>query len=170
MNVNSVVKGTFLAFCLIGMLVLPAAAAPSGQGTNTNTNVIDQGLSDELWNNNHEYRLREFDLHVERANSEMGILARYSIDTSQMQDTLSTISSKRSALETALTSEDRESLKTINEDLQSLWKQFLEEMKETIKAHYPDARGAAKTGAARTSGAKAATNLFPAGNNPVSSL
>jgi len=48
MNSKTIMKGAFLAFCLIGMLVLPAAAAPIGQATAGQTSAIDQGLKDDL--------------------------------------------------------------------------------------------------------------------------
>lgn len=162
MNGKTMTRGAFLAFCLIGMLVLPAAAAPPGQGTNANANVIDSGLKNDLWDNHHQYRLREFDMHVERATSVIGILDKYSIDTSQMQGTLATISSKRSTLETVLTNKDMEGLKTINADLFSLWKQFRAEMRESTRAYYTKARAAAKTGATGTSGESSSPILLPA--------
>jgi hypothetical protein len=77
----------------------------------------------------------------------IGILNKYSIDTSRMQSTLATISDKRTSLDTALTNKDKESLKTINADLLSLWKQFAQEMKDSVKAHYTAARAAAKVSA-----------------------
>jgi hypothetical protein len=147
MSSKNIMKGAFLAFCIIGMLVLPAAAAPTGQGATGKTSAIDQGLKDDLWNNHHQYRLQEFDMHVERANSVIGILNKYSIDTSQMQSTLATISDKRTSLDTALTNKDKGGLKTINADLLSLWKQFAQEMKDSVKAHYTAARATAKVSA-----------------------
>ena len=158
MNSKNIMKGALLAFCLIGMLVLPAAAASAGQGTTVQKAAIDQGLKDDLWANRHTYRLQEFDLHVQRANSVIGILNKYSIDTNQMQATLTTISGERAALDTALTNQDKESLKTINADLLSLWKQFEQEMKDSVKAHYTAARAAAKTSATKTAGTTASSS------------
>jgi len=161
MNSKTIMKGAFLAFCLIGMLVLPAAAAPTGQATAGQTSAIDQGLKDDLWANHHQYRLQEFDLHIQRANSVIGILNKYNIDTTQMQATLVTISGERAALDTALTNQDKESLKTINADLLSLWKQFAQEMRDSLKAHYTAARAAAKASAIKTSGTTASSVLNP---------
>jgi len=144
MNSQTILKGAFLAFCLIGMLVLPAAAAPAGQGTLGQKSAIDQGLKDDLWANHHQYRLQEFDLHVQRANSVIGILNKYSIDTTQMRGTLTTISGQRAALDTALTNKDKEDLKTINANLVSLWKQFAQERKDSVKAHYIAVKEVAK--------------------------
>jgi hypothetical protein len=143
-------KGAFLALCLVGMIVLPAAATTAGQATTGQASVIDQGLKDDLWVNHHQYRLQEFDLHVERANSIIGILDKYNIDTTQMQATLTTISGERAALDTALANRDKAGLKTINANLVSLWKQFAQEMKDSVKGHYTAARVAAKTGVTGT--------------------
>jgi hypothetical protein len=161
MNSKTIMKGAFLAFCLIGMLVLPAAAAPAVQATAGQTSAIDQGLKDDLWTNHHQYRLQEFDLHIQRSNSVIGILNKYNIDTTQMQATLTTISGERAALDTALTNQDKESLKTINADLLSLWKQFAQEMRDSVKAHYTAARAAAKASAIKTSGSTASSVLNP---------
>jgi hypothetical protein len=149
---KTLMKGAFLALCLVGMLVLPAAAATGGQGT-TGQPVIDQGLKDDLWANHHQYRLQEFDLHVQRANSVIGILDKYSIDTTQMQSTLTTISGERTALDTALSNKDKAGLRTINTNLVSLWKQFAQEMKDSVKGHYATARAAVKAGATGTGAA-----------------
>jgi hypothetical protein len=150
MNSKTIMKGAIIAFCIIGMLVLPAAAA--GQATTTGqASAIDQGLKDDLWASHHTYRLQEFDSHVTQANNVIAILGRNSIDTTRMQATLTTISGERSALDTALTNKDRDNLKTINAALVSDWKQFAQEMKDAVRAHYTAARAAAK--AARISAA-----------------
>jgi hypothetical protein len=151
-------KGAFLAFCIIGMMVLPAAAAPGGQG-NGNGAQADQGLKDDLWANHYQYRLSGFDTNVQRATSVIAILNKYNIDTTQPQSTLATISSKRSSLETALSSKDQESVKAINAELKTLWEQFRSEMKESVKAHFTAARAAAKTSAAGKTGS--ATSSIP---------
>ena len=143
MQKTSILKGAFVALCLIGMLVLPAAAAPvTGQATTAKISAVDQGLKDDLWANHQQYRLQQFDTNVERANSVITILSKYGVDTTTCQATLSTISGKRSALETALTSKDRESLKTVNEELKTLWQQFRTGMKDALKAKY--GKGAAE--------------------------
>ena len=48
MNAQTMLKGAFLTFCLIGVLVLPAAAAGTGQATTGQGSAIDQGLKDHL--------------------------------------------------------------------------------------------------------------------------
>ena len=132
---SNILKGTLLAFCLLGMLVLPAAAAGQVSGT-ASTATIDSGLKQDLWSIHMQYRLQEFDNHVQEANDVIGVLGKYNIDTTQMQATLNTISGKRSELQTDLQNQDKNALKTLNTELQSLWKQFAQEMRETIKNHY----------------------------------
>jgi hypothetical protein len=149
MNSNTILKGAFVAFCLIGMLVLPAAAAPVGQGTPPKVSTVDQGLKDDLWANHQQYRLQVFDMNVQRATSVISILNKYGIDTTASSGTLSTISGKRSALETALTNKDRNGLKTVNTDLKTLWQQVRTEVREEIKDHYGK-KGAGPTVAAET--------------------
>lgn len=137
MNANTILKGAFVAFCLIGMLVLPAAAAPgNGQIAKMNGSAVDQGLIDDLWANHEQYRLQGYDTNVERANSVIGIVDKYGVDTTQCQATLSTISGKRSELETALSSRDKESLKTVDAELKNLWQQFRTDLKDALKARY----------------------------------
>jgi hypothetical protein len=74
--------------------------------------------------------------NVERANSIISILNKFGIDTPACTSTLSTISGKRSALETALTNKDKDALKTVNTDLKTLWQQFRTEMRDAIRDHY----------------------------------
>ena len=135
MNTNTILKGAFIAFCLIGMLVLPAAAVPAVQGT-AKVNTVDQGLKDDLWANHQQYRLQVYDMNVQRATSVISILNKYGIDTTTCTGTLSTISGKRPALETALTNKDKAGLKTVNADLKTLWQQFRTEMRDAIRDHY----------------------------------
>jgi hypothetical protein len=136
MKAHTMLKGVFLTFCLIGMLAVPVAAAAIGDEVNTQGQAIDQNLKDDLWTNHHQNRLKEFDLHVQRAESVIGILEKYNIDTTKVQATLEAISGKRSALDDALKTRDREELKTINADLVSLWKQIRIDVRDSIKTHY----------------------------------
>jgi hypothetical protein len=134
MSKNTIIRGAFIAFCLIGMLVLPAAAAPAGQGTPANT--IDQGLKDDLWANHQQFRLQAYDMNVGRATGVIAILNKYNISTTAGDATLSTISGKRSALESALADKDKDELKTVNADLKTLWQQFRTDLKDAVKNHY----------------------------------
>jgi hypothetical protein len=58
MNSATILKGAFLAFCLVSLLALPAAAAQTSQGMNAKAQVINQGLTDNLWNNHITSRCR----------------------------------------------------------------------------------------------------------------
>jgi hypothetical protein len=137
MNSKTMLRGAFVAFCLIGMLVLPAAAEPgNGHIAKMNGSAVDQGLRDELWANHQQYRLQGFDTNVQRSNSVIGILGKYGVDTTESQATLSTITSKRTELETALAGRDRDNLKTVNEELRTLWQQFRTDMKDALKDRY----------------------------------
>jgi len=134
MYTKTILKGTFVAFCLFGMLILPVAATSAGQATNNH--AIDQALKDDLWNNHQQYRLQRFDMNVQRANSVITILNKYGIDTTTCHSTLTTISSKRPALENALSDKNKEELKSVNAELKTLWDQFRQEIRDAIKAHY----------------------------------
>jgi hypothetical protein len=150
MNSNTMIKGAVALFCLIGLLVMPATAAPgNGQIAKLNGSAVDQGLKDDLWANHQQYRLKQFDTNIERSNSVITILGKYGVNTTPCQSTLSTISGKRSALETALTSKDKEGLKTVDADIRTLWEQFRTEMQDAIRGHYgKGAAGKAISGAA----------------------
>jgi len=162
MNTRTILKGTFIAFCLVAMLVLPAAAAPVAQGTNVKANAIDQGLKDDLWNNHIQNRLAEFDMHVQHATTVIGILNKYGVDTTQMQGTLDTFSGKRAELQTALTNKDKEALKTINSELRELRQEFLQEMKEAIRDHFGKVKAAASTGTTPAGNSASVLPLRPA--------
>jgi ribosomal protein S13 len=137
-------KGVFLAFCLLGMLAIPVAAAPDGQAMHAQGQAIEQKLKDDLWNNHQTYRLQRYDMNVQQAKSVIVILETYGIDTTKCKATLSTIESKRAALQTALTDKDKEQLQTINAELRTLWQQFRTEVRESIKAKYGITRSVMK--------------------------
>ena len=157
MNSNTMLKGAIVAFCLIGMLVLPAAAAPTGQVATAKLSAVDQGLKDDLWANHQQYRLQGYDTNVQRANSVIAILNKYGVDTTTCQATLSTISGKRSALDTALTSKDKEGLKAVDADLKILWQQFRTEIKDAIRMHYGSTAKSSPAASAQGSGLESLT-------------
>ena len=136
MNGKNAVKGAFLALCLIGMLVLPASASTTGTITTGKASAIDAGLKDDLWNSHVQHRLAIYDSNVQYAQNILSTLEKYGIDATPAQATLTTISGKRSDLETALQNRDQAALKTINADLLSLWKEFRTEVKDAIRSHY----------------------------------
>jgi len=142
MSKNTILRSAFVAFCLIGMLVLPATAAPAEQGTPA-ISTADQGLKDDLRASHQQYRLQKFDMNIERADSVITILGKYGIDTSGCLSTLTTISGKRSALEAALNNKDKEGLKSVNSDLRNLWQQFRKEIRNAVRDH--PGKGAAGT-------------------------
>jgi hypothetical protein len=150
MNTKTILKGVFLAFCLIGMLVLPVAAAPAGQVVgqgmmNGKANSIDAGLKEDLWNSHMQYRLEAFDMHVQHGTDVIKILNDHNIDTTQMQVTLTTFSGKRSELVTALENQDKDALQKINAELKQLRQDFIKEMRDTIREHYSAVKAVAKT-------------------------
>ena len=124
-------KGAVIVCFLMGMLVLPVAAAPAGQNP-----TIDTGLKNDLWTAQEQHRLAVFDANVAHANSVIGILGKYDIDATQMQATLTQISAERPALESAFADQDRTALKTVNQQLVTLWKQFRQEAKTAVRDHY----------------------------------
>ena len=147
MQKSHLFAGALVAFCLIGMLALPASAAPATASvTPAKISTVDQGLKDDLWASHMQYRLARYDMNVEQANAVIGILGKYQIDTSSCQATLDSITAERADLQSALQSKDREKLKAVNGQLKTLWKQFLQEVKDAIKSHY--GKGAAGTTAA----------------------
>ncbi|HVN66718.1 MAG TPA: hypothetical protein VMT31_08915 [Methanomicrobiales archaeon] len=125
-----------LGLVFIAALALPVSAAQADGNTAGKASKIDPQLKNALWANHQEYRLRQFDLNVQRADSVITILDKYGIDTTKPQATLTTISGQRADLEKALEGRDRDSLKTINANLMSLWKQFAQEVRESVKEHY----------------------------------
>ena len=71
MNAPRTLALAVLAICLAGMLVLPAAAAgtPVTTGQAGTVSKVDSGLKDDLWAVHAEYRLKIYDLHVEKADA-----------------------------------------------------------------------------------------------------
>jgi hypothetical protein len=158
MNKMTRIKSAFAALCLIGMLVLPAAAAQTGQAATAKGSAIDRSLRDNLWANHQQYRLQRFDLNVEQATGVIAILETYGIDTTTCQNTLTTISSKRSDLEAALSAQDRAKLRTVNADLRTLWKQFFKDLRDALREYY----GGRAAGTA-PSGINSAADMVSAG-------
>lgn len=146
MNTTTILRGAFLALCLVSLLALPAAAAQNGQAMNGKANLIVQELKDDLWTNHVQYRLKAFDMHVQHGTDIIKILTDHNIDTRGMQGTLDTFSGKRSEFQTALENQDKKAVKKINDELRQ---EFLKEMRDAIRNHYASI-SAANT--ARTAG------------------
>ena len=146
MQKSTIMKGAIIACCLIGMLVLPAAAAGQGNA------AIDPGLKNALWTEQGQHRLTVFDANVQHANNVIGILGQYNIDTTQMQATLAQITGERSALQAAFANQDREALKTVNQQLVTLWKQFRQGALTAVRDHYKTAAQARTTSTGSAAG------------------
>lgn len=134
---KNLLAGALVALCLFGMLALPVSAAPTtNPATTAKISTVDQGLKDELWSSHMQYRLARYDLNVQQAAAVITILGKYGIDTSAAQATLDTVKGERAALQAALESKDRTQLKTINEELKTLWKQFRKDIRDAVRSRY----------------------------------
>lgn len=123
-----------LLFCLVGLLILPAAAAVvGGESAGQGEGAIDQELKDELWNIRVQHRLFDYENHIDAAADAIEVLERYGYDTSGLSATLGEISAQHDALETALNAKDREGLKSINADLRHLWNEYRQEFKQLLR-------------------------------------
>lgn len=134
MKATRVTAGALFACCLIGMLVLPVSAASDVRQVNAQASKIDAGLAEDLWKTHMENRLEAFDMHVRHGKDIIGVLEAHGIDGNGPQGILDQFGSLRPELEQALTSHDREALKTVNEKLVELTRQFLKSVREAIRA------------------------------------
>lgn len=134
MKTTRLIAGALVACCLIGMLVLPASAAPDAKGTNIKAGKIDPGLQEDLIKTHIKNRLETFDLHVQHAKDIIDVLETHQIDTSRPQAILDQFVAMRPELERALTSHDREAVKTVNAKLAELTKQFFQAVRDAIRA------------------------------------
>ncbi|MEI7433509.1 MAG: hypothetical protein WCJ93_04575 [Methanomicrobiales archaeon] len=60
-----------------------------------------------------KYRLQQFDLTVQKATDVIGFFDRYHYDTTSLKTTLAEIIAKRSTLESAVSSKDKDALKVV---------------------------------------------------------
>jgi hypothetical protein len=135
MNTPRTLAVTLLALCLVGMLVLPAAAAQAARGQQAGKIAkIDQGMKDDLWTVHKDYRLKIYDLHVEKAGAVIGVLDEHGCDVTGLQATLGQINEQRDPLKTALDNKDRDALKTINQQLKDLWQEFLKGFRTSVRS------------------------------------
>jgi hypothetical protein len=142
MNTHTALKGACLTLCLIGLMTLPVMAANGGGGQIAKASVDPELISD-LWNSHAHYRLAHFDLNLQHANDVIGILEKYSIDATPLEETLATISAQRPELQVALENRDRQALKDVNNELKSLWRKFLKETRDAIRDRYGNGVNAA---------------------------
>jgi hypothetical protein len=124
-----------LALCLVGMLVLPAAAAQAASaGQAGKMGKVDPALKDDLWTVHRDYRLKIYDLHVEKAGAVITVLANHQCDVTGLNSILGEIEGQREPLKTALENKDRDALKTVNKELKDLWQEFRKGVRDSIRA------------------------------------
>jgi len=124
-----------LGLVIIAVLALPvSAAATDGNGQAGQAIKIDSGLKNDLWNTYGKYRLQIYDTRVDGANEIVSDLGRYGCPTGSLQATITSIGNEKDPLADALKNHDRKSLRTVNQDLVELWKQFREQVKDSIKS------------------------------------
>lgn len=120
-----------LGLVLVAALALPVSAAK--ENAPEKAVKIDDGLKNDLWNVYGEYRLRIYDTRVEGANAAVGVLGDHGCPTEEVAATVDGIEGQRTHLAGALENHDRKALKTVNQELAKLWKQFRTQMRESIK-------------------------------------
>ena len=134
MNAPHTLAKALLALCLVGMIVLPAAAAPSASAERTGKmSKVDPGLQDDLWNVHKDYRLKIYGLHVEKAQAVTGVLEEHGCDVTELNDILARVEEQREPLTTALANRDRDALKTINQELHQIGQEFRKQVRDTIR-------------------------------------
>ena len=122
-----------LGLVLVAALALPVSAAATSSG-NGQAGQINSGLKNDLWNTYGQYRLQIYDTRVQGANAIVTVLGNYGCPTSDLQATVTSIGNERTALSDALTNHDRNALKTVNQQLTSLWQQFRQQARASIKS------------------------------------
>ena len=137
-----------LGLVLIAALVLPASAAQVNGNGNAygNAGKIDTGLKDDLWAVYGQYRLQVYDTRVQGANAVVTVLGNHGCPTTDLTATVASIENERSPLSTALTDKDRTALRTVNQDLVKLWKQFAKQARASVKGCSTQAGNAAPGG------------------------
>ncbi|HVP26021.1 MAG TPA: hypothetical protein VMS81_08565 [Methanomicrobiales archaeon] len=122
-----------LGLILVGAIALPVSAAQvNGKGLGK-AEQIDPELKNDLWGVYAEYRLQVYDTRVEGANAAVTVLGNHGCPTGDLMTTVTAIGNERTALSDALTSHDRKALGEVNKQLTSLWKQFREQAKASVK-------------------------------------
>lgn len=119
--------------CLFGILTIPVAALDSDSQVAIGGNRIDPGLKDELWKIHTAHRLDRYDANVKTAEKIIKALDKYGYDTDEISDIQYDISEKRGELKEALDTKDWEALKSVNQDLINLWRDFRKELRQLFK-------------------------------------
>jgi hypothetical protein len=130
-NMAKTITMAILGLVLVAALALPVSAAK--ENAPEKAVKIDDGLKNDLWNVYGEYRLRIYDTRVEGANAAVGVLGDHGCPTEEVAATVDGIEGQRTHLAGALENHDRKALKTVNQELAKLWKQFRTQMRESIK-------------------------------------
>jgi hypothetical protein len=124
-----------LALCMVGMLVLPTAAVSTASGEQAGKmGKVDPALKGDLWAVHKDYRLKIYDLHVEKAGAVITVLENHQCDVTGLNTVLGEINSQRDPLKTALENRDRDALKTVNKELKDLWQEFRKGVRDSIRA------------------------------------
>jgi len=131
-------SGKTIGIAILGLVVVAALALPVSAAATSNGNgqagQINSGLKNDLWNTYGKYRLQVYDTRVEGANEVVSDLGNYGCPTADLQATITSIGNERTALSDALTNHDRNALRSVNQQLTSLWKQFREQARDSIKS------------------------------------
>jgi hypothetical protein len=123
-----------LCLVLVALVALPVSAAQANGNGVGQAGKIDPQLKSDLWNTYGKYRLQVYDTRVQGANEAVSVLGSHGCTTGDLTTTVTAIGNERTALSDALTNHDRKALQGVNQQLVSLWKQFREQAKASIRA------------------------------------
>ena len=130
---RNTIATAILALILVAAIALPVSAAQGTANAAGQAGKIDPQLKSDLWNTYGKYRLQIYDTRVQGANEVVGVLGNHGCPTGDLTTTVTAIGNERTALSDALTNHDRKALQGVNQQLVSLWKQFREQAKASIK-------------------------------------
>ncbi|MGA2935333.1 MAG: hypothetical protein ABSD81_09290 [Methanomicrobiales archaeon] len=123
-----------LALIIVAAIALPVSAAQANGNGVGQAGKIDPQLKSDLWNTYGQYRLQIYNTRVQGANAVVTVLGNHGCPTGDLTTTVTAIGNERTALSDALTNHDRKALQGVNQQLVSLWKQFRDQAKASIKA------------------------------------
>ena len=130
---RNTIATAILALVLVAAIALPVSAAQATANAAGQAGKIDPQLKSDLWNTYGKYRLQVYDTRVQGANEVVSVLGNHGCPTGDLATTVTAIGDERTALSDALTNHDRKALQGVNQQLVSLWKQFREQAKASIK-------------------------------------
>ena len=123
-----------ILMAILGLVLVAAIALPVSAAQANGNGKIDPQLKSDLWNTYGQYRLQVYDTRVQGANAIVTVLGNHGCPTGDLTATVTAIGNERTALSDALTNHDRTALQGVNQQLVSLWKQFRDQAKASIKA------------------------------------